>query len=106
MLPRLDRALTRAYTEALSVTCVTDSDYRESPGVKLRPGSHGVGTAVRYRQRVKGFGEMADGKQAGMKDVREFFGMSLPEMKAEWVSLPDKDKADILAGLSDGTLTY
>lgn len=49
---------------------------------------------------------MADVKQAGMKDVREFFGMSLPEMKAEWVSLPEKDKAEILAGLSNGSLTY
>lgn len=49
---------------------------------------------------------MADVKQAGMKDVREFFGMSLPQMKAEWVPLPEKDKAEILAGLTDGTLTY
>lgn len=49
---------------------------------------------------------MADVKQATMKDVREFFGMSLPEMKAEWVTLPDADKADILAGLTNGTLTY
>lgn len=106
MLPWLDKALTWAYPGVLTETQVTESDYRESPGVKLRPGSHGVGTAVRYRQRIKGLGEMADGKQAGMKDVREFFGMSLPQMKAEWVTLPEKDKAEILAGLSDGTLTY
>jgi hypothetical protein len=49
---------------------------------------------------------MADVKQAGMKDVREFFGMNLPQMKAEWIPLSEKDKAEILAGLSDGTLTY
>lgn len=45
-------------------------------------------------------------KHATMKDVREFFGMSLPEMKAEWVPLTDAEKAQILGGLSDGTLTY
>jgi hypothetical protein len=49
---------------------------------------------------------MADGKQAGMKDVREFFGMTLQEMKTEWIPLPDQDKEEILAGLSDGSLTY
>lgn len=41
-----------------------------------------------------------------LKLVREFFGMSLAEMKTEWVPLPEKDKAEILAGLNDGTLTY
>lgn len=51
-----------------------------------------------------------------LKLVREFFGMSLAEMKAEWGSLPEmkaewktltpKDKAEIVAGLTDGTLTY
>lgn len=49
---------------------------------------------------------MAEQKSAGMKDVREFFGMTLPEMKSEWVPLSDKDKAEILAGLSDGSLNY
>jgi hypothetical protein len=41
-----------------------------------------------------------------LKVVREFFGMSLAEMKAEWVPLSQEDKDDILKGLTDGTLTY
>lgn len=44
--------------------------------------------------------------EATVKTVREFFGMSLAEMKKEWVPMPPKDKAEILAGLTDGTLTY
>ena len=38
--------------------------------------------------------------------VREFFGMNLREMKAEWIPLPAKDKEEILQGIMDGTLTY
>lgn len=45
-------------------------------------------------------------KAGGVKLVREFFGMSMQELKAEWVPLSEKDKGEILAGLSDGTLTY
>ncbi len=43
---------------------------------------------------------------ATTKDVKEFFGMSLAEMKAEWMTLSKADRADILRGLSDGSLTY
>lgn len=46
---------------------------------------------------------MAD---SSLKKVREFFGMTLPEMKKEWVPLPAKDKDEILKGLADGSLTY
>jgi hypothetical protein len=48
---------------------------------------------------------MAD---ASVKDVKEFFGMTLTQMKEEWVKggLSDQDKKDILQGLSDETLTY
>ncbi len=49
---------------------------------------------------------MAETGNKGIKAVREFFGMSLAEMKTEWVPLPPKDKAEILAGIEDGTLTY
>lgn len=44
----------------------------------------------------------------GLKAVRDFFGLKLQEMKAEWTNgnLTDDDKAQILAGLTDGTLTY
>lgn len=50
-------------------------------------------------------GGMADGKSP-LKLIREFFGMSMAEMKAEWVPLPEKDKAQLVQGLTDGTLTY
>lgn len=43
---------------------------------------------------------------AATKLVKEFFGMTLAEMKAEWIPLPQKDKEDITKGLRDGTLTY
>lgn len=44
----------------------------------------------------------------GLKAVRDFFGLKLADMKAEWTNggLTDQDKAEILAGLTDGTLTY
>jgi hypothetical protein len=32
--------------------------------------------------------------------------MSLADMKKEWVPMSDKDKNEIIKGLSDGTLTY
>lgn len=38
--------------------------------------------------------------------IKEFFGMTLPEMKREWVPLPEADKAQIWQGIKDGTLTY
>ncbi|MFF0183470.1 hypothetical protein [Streptomyces sp. NPDC005244] len=44
----------------------------------------------------------------GLKAVRDFFGFKLADMKAEWTNggLTDQDKAQLLAGLTDGTLTY
>lgn len=44
--------------------------------------------------------------EATTKDVKNFFGMSLQEMKDEWLKLPQEDRQDILKGLSDGTLNY
>ena len=50
-----------------------------------------------------------------VKDVKDFFGMGLPEMKAEWIGkeetdptkiLTEKDKEQILNGLGDKTLNY
>lgn len=43
-----------------------------------------------------------------VKLVKDFFGMNLTEMKAEWTNggLTPEDKAEIVAGLSDGSLTY
>lgn len=38
--------------------------------------------------------------------VRKFFGMNLAEMKSEWSPMSTEDKADIVKGLTDGTLTY
>lgn len=46
-----------------------------------------------------------------LKLVREFFDtekrpMTLVQMKAEWVPMPEKDKQEIIQGLTDGSLTY
>jgi hypothetical protein len=52
-----------------------------------------------------------------IKPVKDFFGMSLAEMKAEWIQkdgdvpvgaaiLTPQDKDDILTGLENGSLTY
>lgn len=41
-----------------------------------------------------------------LNQVREFFGMTMPEMNKEWRALSDEDKAQIKAGIEDGTLTY
>lgn len=44
--------------------------------------------------------------EATLKDIREFFGMDMPTFKREWLALTAQDKAQIKAGLSDGSLTY
>ena len=41
-----------------------------------------------------------------LKKIKEYFGMTLPEMKREWVPLPEADKAQIWQGIQDGSLTY
>lgn len=41
-----------------------------------------------------------------LKMVKEYFGMNLAQMKAEWTPLSPADKADIEKGLRDGTETY
>lgn len=49
---------------------------------------------------------MAD---ATIKQVSDFFkkdGQTLKEFSAEWRALPDADKAQIRAGIGDGSLTY
>lgn len=45
---------------------------------------------------------------ASVKLVRDYFGMKLKEMKEEWTSglLTETDKAQILDGLSSGSLDY
>jgi hypothetical protein len=54
--------------------------------------------------------------QTPVKLVKEFFGMSLPEMKSEWIQrdlaeidpkkLTDKDKEELASGIGNGSLTY
>lgn len=46
---------------------------------------------------------MAD---ATLKEIREYFGMSMADFRAEWVPLPDKDKAELKAGIGNGSLSY
>lgn len=41
-----------------------------------------------------------------LKLVREFFGMNMTEMKAEWTTMGQADKDQISGGLANGTLTY
>lgn len=41
-----------------------------------------------------------------LKDIMAFFGMTSQQMTREWKQLTDADKADIKAGLSNGSLTY
>lgn len=50
---------------------------------------------------------MAD---ATIKEVMEFFGrkegQGLKEFTQEWMAMSDEDKAQIKAGIGDGTLNY
>lgn len=43
-----------------------------------------------------------------LKLVREYFGMTLQQMKAEWSNggLSAEEKAQIVEGIADGTETY
>lgn len=45
-------------------------------------------------------------KPVQLKDVMSFFGMTPKEMSSEWRKMTAEDKAQIIAGLSDGTYTY
>lgn len=47
-------------------------------------------------------------KKATVKDVKEFFGMTLQEMKAEWVNggLTMDERNAIMTGIGNGTYTY
>lgn len=47
-------------------------------------------------------------EKATVKDVKEFFGMTLTEMKNEWVKggLTAEDKEQIMVGIGNGSLTY
>ena len=46
---------------------------------------------------------MAD---AGVKELKEFFGMDAATFMREWKELSDEDKADLKKGVGDGTFTY
>lgn len=50
--------------------------------------------------------EMAD--LASVKDVKDFFEMTVVEMKNEWTQggMTDQDKMQIRQGIGDGTLNY
>jgi hypothetical protein len=41
-----------------------------------------------------------------LKVIRDYFGMSLAEMKAEWTPLPADVKAQLIEGITNGTETY
>lgn len=42
----------------------------------------------------------------GLKEVMQFFGMQPAEFAAAWRKMTSQDKADIRAGLTNGTYTY
>ena len=46
--------------------------------------------------------------QTDLKAIKEFFGLDLPDMKAEWAKggLTSKDREQIAGGIHDGSLTY
>lgn len=47
-----------------------------------------------------------DAPKYNLRAIKEFFGMNLAQMKAEFIGLPEKDKEQIDAGITSGTLTY
>ena len=46
--------------------------------------------------------------EATLKDVREFFGMTVGQFRDEWTKqrLTDQDKQEIREGIGNGTMTY
>lgn len=45
-------------------------------------------------------------ENASVKDVMAYFGMPVSQFKSEWSKLTDQDKANLKAGIGDGSLTY
>lgn len=41
-----------------------------------------------------------------MAAIAKFFAIPLARFRAEWADLSDQDKADLKAGMSDGSLNY
>lgn len=41
-----------------------------------------------------------------MAAIAKFFEIKLAQFRAEWSELSDQDKADLKAGMTDGTLNY
>ena len=46
--------------------------------------------------------------EATLKDVREFFGMTVGQFRDEWTKqgLTEQDKREIREGIGNGTMTY
>jgi hypothetical protein len=43
---------------------------------------------------------------ATLKETMAYFGISIGQFGKEWKELTDEDKAQIKAGIGDGTFTY
>lgn len=49
---------------------------------------------------------MPDIKVASLKETMNYFGMTPSKFNAEWRKMTVDDKAQIRAGIGDGSLTY
>ncbi len=43
---------------------------------------------------------------AKLVDIKDFFGMTMKEMRDEWSALSDQEKAQIREGIGNGSYTY
>lgn len=69
----------------------------------LSEGAHRIG--AQYPGRSGGL-KTKDSKMT-ILEIKNFFGYTkLADFKADWEKLTDADKAQIKAGLSDGTFSY
>jgi hypothetical protein len=43
---------------------------------------------------------------ATLKEVREYFGLTMPEFRKQWTELDSESKTQLRDGIGNGTLTY
>lgn len=45
-------------------------------------------------------------QDATLKDIRDYFGLTVSEMTQAWKAMTDKDKTDLKSGIGNGSLDY